>query len=107
MKQKINIIFCFLSLTTRISSKAGKAQRAGEGEAPRALPVEGATRAPINKWRWPGSNRRPPGCKPGALPAELHPPLMVGLGRLELPTSPLSGVRSNHLSYKPMLKSGE
>ena len=28
---------------------------------------------------------------------------MVGLGRLELPTSPLSGVRSNQLSYKPML----
>jgi hypothetical protein len=27
---------------------------------------------------------------------------MVGLGRLELPTSRLSGVRSNHLSYKPM-----
>jgi hypothetical protein len=27
---------------------------------------------------------------------------MVGLGRLELPTSPLSGVRSNQLSYKPM-----
>ena len=27
--------------------------------------------------------------------------VMVGLGRLELPTSPLSGVRSNHLSYRP------
>ena len=27
---------------------------------------------------------------------------MVGLGRLELPTSRLSGVRSNHLSYKPV-----
>ena len=26
---------------------------------------------------------------------------LVGLGRLELPTSPLSGVRSNHLSYRP------
>ena len=26
---------------------------------------------------------------------------MVGLGRLELPTSRLSGVRSNRLSYKP------
>ena len=29
--------------------------------------------------------------------------LMVGLGRLELPTSRLSGVRSNHLSYKPLI----
>ena len=25
----------------------------------------------------------------------------MGLGRLERPTSPLSGVRSNHLSYRP------
>src|SRR6266404_1268970 len=23
-------------------------------------------------WTWPGSNRRPPACKAGALPAELH-----------------------------------
>ena len=27
---------------------------------------------------------------------------LVGLGGLEPPTSPLSGVRSNHLSYKPL-----
>ena len=27
--------------------------------------------------------------------------ILVGLGRLELPTSPLSGVRSNQLSYRP------
>ena len=27
---------------------------------------------------------------------------MVGLGRVELPTSRLSGVRSNQLSYRPM-----
>ena len=27
---------------------------------------------------------------------------LVGLGRLELPTSPLSGVRSNQLSYRPL-----
>ena len=69
-------------------------------------------------------NRRPPACKAGALPAELRPhsfqkvlnlvikavnnqsnagikAKMVGLGRLELPTSRLSGVRSNHLSYRP------
>ena len=26
---------------------------------------------------------------------------LVGLGGLEPPTSPLSGVRSNHLSYRP------
>ena len=29
------------------------------------------------------------------------PPKVVGLGRFELPTSPLSGVRSNQLSYRP------
>ena len=34
------------------------------------------------------------------LPTSLAP---VGLGRLELPTSRLSGVRSNHLSYRPDL----
>ncbi len=28
-------------------------------------------------------------------------PLNMGLGRVELPTSRLSGVRSNHLSYRP------
>ena len=72
-------------------------------------------------WSQSGSNRRPPACKAGALPAELWPRSdtrsrqarmastmrcrlaveVVGLGRLELPTSRLSGVRSNHLSYKP------
>ncbi len=31
--------------------------------------------------------------------------VLVGLGRLELPTSPLSGVRSNQLSYRPIFKS--
>src|SRR3569623_3614036 len=29
------------------------------------------------------------------------PAYLVGLGRVELPTSPLSGVRSNQLSYRP------
>ena len=81
-------------------------------------------------WSLSGSNRRPEACKATALPAELRPlgessgwlvvrgqslrtqtnqqpqtqnhsPIMVGLGRLERPTSPLSGVRSNHLSYRP------
>ena len=67
-------------------------------------------------WSQAGSNRRPPACKAGALPAELWPhehlagliklaqdpgSYLVGLGRFELPTSPLSGVRSNQLSYRP------
>ena len=63
-------------------------------------------------WSRTGSNRRPPACKAGALPTELRPltaltkpsPEVVGPGRLELPTSRLSGVRSNHLSYGPKLQ---
>jgi hypothetical protein len=31
----------------------------------------------------------------------------MGLGRVELPTSRLSGVRSNHLSYRPLRRDGE
>jgi hypothetical protein len=55
-------------------------------------------------WRWTGSNRRPPACKAGALPAELHPqlwwaPFLVGQGGLEPPTPRLSSVCSNQLSY--------
>ena len=42
----------------------------------------------------------------GPLEASLVAPpaaAMVGLGRIELPTSPLSGVRSSQLSYRPTL----
>ena len=35
----------------------------------------------------------------------IYPLIMVGLERLELSTSRLSGVRSNHLSYRPKLGS--
>ena len=33
-----------------------------------------------------------------------NPKIMVGRGGLEPPTSRLSGVRSNHLSYRPILQ---
>jgi hypothetical protein len=97
-------------------------------------------------WSLPGSNRRPPACKAGALPAELRPRSfqraiallermrsaqlrsrrqtassrpkagrpsrrpprpqgVVGRGGLEPPTLRLSGVRSNHLSYRPASRS--
>ena len=39
-------------------------------------------------------------------PLTLCPLKLVGLGRLERPTSPLSGVRSNHLSYRPVTCEG-
>ena len=63
-------------------------------------------------WRWGESNSWPPACKAGALPTELHPhinwkPLnkvdVVGWSGLEPPTSRLSGVCSNLLSYQPIL----
>ena len=72
-------------------------------------------------WSQTGSNRRPHACKARALPTELWPQLeaalavslsptvrpritqsVVGPGRLELPTSRLSGVCSNQLSYRPL-----
>ena len=65
--------------------------------APPAIPIIKGS----EWWSQAGSNRRPPACKAGALPAELWPQVLVGLGGLEPPTSPLSGVRSNHLSYRP------
>ena len=40
------------------------------------------------------------------LPASAFCWFLVGLGRVELPTSPLSGVRSSHLSYRPKTLAG-
>lgn len=55
-------------------------------------------------WRMTGSNRRPPACKAGALPAELIPRTdnLVGLVGLEPTTPALSRRCSNHLSYRPL-----
>ena len=58
-----------------------------------------------NWWRLTGSNRRPPACKAGALPAELNPPFslaLVGLVGLEPTTPALSTQCSNQLSYRPI-----
>ncbi len=56
-------------------------------------------------WRMTGSNRRPPACKAGALPAELNPHLvlttLVGLVGFEPTTPALSRRCSNRLSYRP------
>jgi hypothetical protein len=69
-------------------------------------------------WSQSGSNRRPQACKASALPTELWPRavrqtcqtchakgllLVVGREGVEPSTSRLSGVRSNHLSYRPPL----
>src|SRR5574337_1079450 len=65
----------------------------------------------IKWWRMTGSNRRPPACKAGALPAELIPQgcfsslgsaeFLVGLVGLEPTTPALSRRCSNQLSYRP------
>ncbi len=56
-------------------------------------------------WRMTGSNRRPPACKAGALPAELIPhgsfASVVGLVGFEPTTPALSRRCSNRLSYRP------
>ena len=78
--------------------------------------VEAFSNFDIIWWSQTGSNRRPHACKARALPAELwprnqktnaHSMKMVGLGRLELPTSRLSSARSNQLSYKPLTLSSQ
>lgn len=63
-------------------------------------------------WRQTGSNRRPPACKAGALPAELCPHTetsqgtsarqLVGLVGFEPTTPALSRRCSNRLSYRPL-----
>jgi hypothetical protein len=99
----------------------------GFGALARGVPFKAPRVRCANRSTWwsrSESNRRPPACKAGALPTELRPrcqrsedrrqsrmhfrssvfcPLaLVGLGRFELPTSRLSGVRSNQLSYRPL-----
>src|SRR6516164_678258 len=44
------------------------------------------------------------GHRPISLPRGNAPDQVVGLGRLELPTSRLSSARSNQLSYKPLTR---
>src|SRR3546814_20934269 len=59
-------------------------------------------------WRMTGSNRRPPACKAGALPAELIPRsdkiVLVGQVGIEPTTPALSRRCSNRLSYLPSVR---
>ena len=50
----------------------------------------------------PPMNRRPVSSGAISRRSTVHDVKVVGLGRVELPTSPLSGVRSNQLSYRPV-----
>jgi hypothetical protein len=86
---------------------------------PRGAPRQAAVLEARKQWRQPESNRRPPACKAGALPAELCPrskarrPTLqpnaaprkaLGQGGLEPPTPRLSSVCSNQLSYWPKIR---
>ncbi len=56
------------------SGVQGHNQAKPSGETfPETQPINRSTRDHQEWWRWTGSNRRPPACKAGALPAELHP----------------------------------
>ena len=83
------------------------------GSMSRVLPMQS-----VNRKNWHSSRshtaRNPVRCgadrvrtddlrlaKPALSQLSYSPSRMVGLGRFELPTSRLSGVRSNHLSYRP------
>ena len=115
-------------------SRAGGQGRGKRFIRDRARPSRQVRDLPAGGW-WSqtGSNRRPHACKARALPTELWPlksragcwepsadpaPAqgvtrpqelagrgVVGPGRLELPTSRLSGVCSNQLSYRPLKRS--
>ncbi len=106
--------FTLSSLTIRIPKTLGmpvtqlSCQRTFRPVGPRRS-TPGATARTDGWWSRSDSNRRPPPCKGGALPTELLPLsssrrllLMVGLTGIEPVTSRLSGVRSNHLSYRPL-----
>ena len=102
-RQPIRALNCaHTALTGSIANAKGSASR-------RTLCIE-------DWWRMTGSNRRPPACKAGALPAELIPRRtllpgtfthltadnVVGLVGFEPTTPALSRRCSNRLSYRPL-----
>ena len=67
-----------------------------------ALPAELWPRAVNGQWSIVNGQKHARRLPPAIHHVTSHyPPNLVGLDRLELSTSPLSGVRSNHLSYRP------
>jgi hypothetical protein len=118
MRSDVSRTICWVIESARLRSFELRRGSLRSREA--CLAVAGA--ASEGWWSQTGSNRRPHACKARALPAELWPRTrrrmlqagcklekrhmrsikVVGLGRLELPTSRLSSARSNQLSYKPL-----
>ena len=76
-------------------------------QSPRSAKLSYAPNKHFEGWlRGRDLNPRPLGYEPNELPDCSTPRQLlqnvVGLGRVELPTSRLSGVRSNQLSYRPV-----
>jgi hypothetical protein len=109
-RNRMNVLFTMSNNPPR-NGRQGNARTGPNAAEPKPDSPQDANRrtqiaARPEWWSQTGSNRRPHACKARALPAELWPhrgraSQMVGLGRLELPTSRLSSARSNQLSYKP------
>ena len=110
------LTFCSLGVRSAFDRPHYKTIAIRDPVGPRLIPLCNCQRAEIGSrihsliqkctswWRCTGSNRGPPACKAGALPTELHPPTgLVGTPGLEPGTSALSGLRSNQLSYAPLL----
>ncbi len=116
---RINLLFTMSEIPQAHPAKDATCEVMFRGRCLNGKPCSTATASIFNSiwWSQTGSNRRPHACKARALPAELWPRTrrrmllcwmrrlrsikVVGLGRLELPTSRLSSARSNQLSYKP------
>jgi hypothetical protein len=108
IQTRIDLLFT-MSENTHGTAYPGQCMRS---DVSRTILVEAFSNFNSIWWSQTGSNRRPHACKARALPAELwprnqktnapHSIKVVGLGRLELPTSRLSSARSNQLSYKPL-----
>ena len=94
---RFELLVCFaLTLCFRLSNSTAAPGGAARGRGRR---VSGShfDMLPITARSGPGLDPDPPcWCSQG----------VVGLGRIELPTSPLSGVRSSHLSYRPLFLRG-
>ena len=110
---------CEIALSVYLTEVTHAARRPGEPEdghmgqhSRRLFMWEGAgsagQRAPLRggdeMWRWAGSNRRPPACKAGALPAELHPRRLRPLaqsGRGSMSGRPVCRLRLRRSSDTP------
>jgi hypothetical protein len=81
-----------LSLTSALGLRYGPT-RSERRSMPAASPSFSGRSGSNSWWSWSGSNRRPPECKSGALPAELQPHSLKRLWRLKAPEPILENYR--------------